>query len=106
MGQGHEHRQIFGEEQIITCNVHRGDASTLTNLVQPPPKLYNLLSKRKKIPNATILVQQFFFSTNPWRGEGVRKIFPGAKFFSTPPPLLPPLKKRKKRRPTRKKRRY
>ena len=69
--KGHEHWQIFGEEQIITCNVHRGDPSTLTNLVQPLPKLYNLLSKRKKFPNATILVRQFFFATNPWRGEGV-----------------------------------
>ena len=54
MGQGHVHWQIFGEEQIITCNVHGGDPSTLTNLVQPLPKLYNLLSKR--FPNATILV--------------------------------------------------
>ena len=31
MGQGHERWQLFGEEQIITCNVHRGDPST------PPP---------------------------------------------------------------------
>ena len=91
MGQGHEHWQIFGEEQISTCNVHRGDPSTLTNLVQPLPKLYNLLSKRKKFPNDTILVR-FFFATNPWRGEGVRKFFPVAKFFSIPPPrYLPPI---------------
>ena len=65
MGQGHEHLQLFGEEQITTCNVHTGDQSTLSNLLQPPPKLYNLLSKRKKFPNATVLVQQFFFATNP-----------------------------------------
>ena len=90
MGQGHEHWQIFGEEEIITCNVQRGDPSTLTNLVQSLSELYNLLSKRKKNPNATILVRQFFFVTNPWRGQGVQKNFPGAKFFSNPPPWARP----------------
>ena len=47
MGQGHKHWQISWEGQIITCNVQRGDPSTLTNLLQPLSKMYNLLSKRK-----------------------------------------------------------
>ena len=85
MGYGHKHWHTFGEEQIITCNVQRGDPSTLTNLVQPLPKLYNLLPKRKQFPNATVLVQHFFFRHQRLRGEGVQKCFPGAKFFSSPP---------------------
>ena len=62
-------------KSIITYNVHRGDPSTLANLVQPRPKLYNLLSKRKKIPNATILVRRFFFRDQPLEGEGARKFY-------------------------------
>ena len=87
MGQGHENWQIFGEEQIITCNMHRGDPSILTNLVQPRPKLYNLLSKRKKIPNATILVQRFFFRDQPLEWGGGTKIFSRREVFFHAPPL-------------------
>ena len=83
MGQGHEHWQIFGEERIITCNAQRGDASTLINLVQPLPKLYNLLSKRKKIPNATVLVRRVFFRDQTLEGGGGTKICSGHKSPST-----------------------
>ena len=103
MGQGHKHRQISWEEQIITCNVQRGDPSTLTNLVQPLLKMYNLLSKRKKFPNATLLVRQFFFSRPTPRGGRRYENFSG---FPNPPPpfrgidLFCPLASGHPRRPT------
>ena len=48
MGHGQGDLHIFGEEQVITCNVQRVDAKKLTSLVQTIPNLYKLLSQRKK----------------------------------------------------------
>ena len=88
MGQGHEHWQVFGEEQIITRNVQRDVPSTITHLVQSLPKLYNLLSKREKFRNATVFVRQFFLTTKPLKGGGGTKKFSSRKVFFHPPPLF------------------
>ena len=82
-GKQGAHWQIFREEQIITCNVHRGDPSTLTNLVQPLPKLYNVLSKRKKISKCYSFSATVFFRDQPLEGGG------GTKTFSRRRPGLP-----------------
>ena len=56
--------------------------ATTTNIVQ-------FVVQEKKISKCyNFSVTVFFFATNPWRGEEVRKFFPGVKFFSTRP-LIP-----------------